>query len=241
MLEMHNLSKVYRTELLETHALRNFSLKVEPGEFVAVTGPSGSGKTTFLNVTGLLESFESGTYTLDGEDVSRLNDDARSRMRNRKIGFIFQSFNLIPDLDVRDNVDVPLRYRRMSASERRTRIDRALDLVGLASRSRHYPSQLSGGQQQRVAIARALAGDPSMLLADEPTGNLDSQMARQVLDLLEQINGLGTTIIMVTHDPELARRAHRNVQVIDGQITDFKPYEAPHATAPVEMAAVAHA
>jgi len=240
MLEMHNLSKVYRTELLETHALRNFSLKVEPGEFVAVTGPSGSGKTTFLNVTGLLESFESGTYTLDGEDVSRLNDDARSRMRNRKIGFIFQSFNLIPDLDVRDNVDVPLRYRRMSASERRTRIDRALDLVGLASRSRHYPSQLSGGQQQRVAIARALAGDPAVLLADEPTGNLDSLMARQVLDLLEQINGLGTTIIMVTHDPELARRAHRNVQVIDGQITDFKPYEAPHATTPVEMAA-AHA
>jgi putative ABC transport system ATP-binding protein len=240
MLEMHNLSKVYRTELLETHALRSFSLKVKAGEFVAVTGPSGSGKTTFLNVAGLLESFESGTYHLDGEDVSRLDDDARSRMRNRKIGFIFQSFNLIPDLDVRDNVDVPLRYRRMPAAERRTRIDRALDLVGLASRSRHYPSQLSGGQQQRVAIARALAGDPAVLLADEPTGNLDSLMARQVLDLLEQINTLGTTIIMVTHDPELARRAHRNVQVIDGQITDFKPYEAPRATAPIEMAA-AHA
>ena len=238
MLEMHNLSKVYRTELLETHALRSFSLKVEAGEFVAVTGPSGSGKTTFLNVAGLLESFESGTYHLDGEDVSRLDDDARSRMRNRKIGFIFQSFTLIPDLDVRDNVDVPLRYRRMPAVERRTRIDRALDLVGLASRSRHYPSQLSGGQQQRVAIARALAGDPAVLLADEPTGNLDSLMARQVLDLLEQINTLGTTIIMVTHDPELARRAHRNVQVIDGQITDYKPYEAPHASAPVGMAAV---
>jgi putative ABC transport system ATP-binding protein len=228
MLEMQNLSKVYRTELLETHALRNFSLKVEPGEFVAVTGPSGSGKTTFLNVAGLLETFESGTYRLDGEDVSRLGDDARSSVRNRKIGFIFQSFNLIPDLDVRDNVDVPLRYRRMAASERKSRIDRALDLVGLASRSRHYPAQLSGGQQQRVAIARALAGDPAVLLADEPTGNLDSLMARQVLDLLEQINSLGTTIIMVTHDPELARRAHRNVQVIDGQITDFKPYEAPH-------------
>jgi putative ABC transport system ATP-binding protein len=236
MLEMQDLSKVYRTELLETHALRNFSLKVEPGEFVAVTGPSGSGKTTFLNVAGLLETFESGSYRLDGEDVSRLNDDARSRMRNRKIGFIFQSFNLIPDLDVRDNVDVPLRYRRMPASERKARIDRALDLVGLASRSRHHPSQLSGGQQQRVAIARALAGDPSVLLADEPTGNLDSLMARQVLDLLEQINSLGTTIIMVTHDPELARRAHRNVQVIDGQITDFKPYEAPHMPAHAEAA-----
>jgi putative ABC transport system ATP-binding protein len=233
MLEMQDLSKVYRTELLETHALRNFSLKVQPGEFVAVMGPSGSGKTTFLNVAGLLETFESGTYRLDGEDVSRLNDDARSRMRNRKIGFIFQSFNLIPDLDVRDNVDVPLRYRRMPATERKSRIDRALDLVGLASRSRHFPSQLSGGQQQRVAIARALAGDPAMLLADEPTGNLDSLMARQVLDLIEQINSLGTTIIMVTHDPELARRAHRNVQVIDGQITDFKPYEPHHHLASV--------
>jgi putative ABC transport system ATP-binding protein len=239
MLEMKNVGKVYRTELLETHALRDFSLTVEPGEFVAVTGPSGSGKTTLLNVAGLLETFESGSYRLDGDDVSRLDDDARSRVRNRKIGFIFQSFNLIPDLDVRDNVEVPLRYRRMPAAERRERIGRALDLVGLASRSRHHPSQLSGGQQQRVAIARALAGDPAMLLADEPTGNLDSLMARQVMDLLEQINGLGTTIIMVTHDPELARRAHRNVQVIDGQITDYKPYEAPHAQ--VHLEAQAHA
>jgi len=239
MLEMKNVGKVYRTELLETHALRDFSLSVEPGEFVAVTGPSGSGKTTFLNVTGLLESFDSGSYFLDGDDVSRLDDDARSRVRNRKIGFIFQSFNLIPDLDVRDNVEVPLRYRRMGAAERRDRVGKALDLVGLASRSRHYPSQLSGGQQQRVAIARALAGDPAILLADEPTGNLDSLMARQVMDLLEQINIMGTTIIMVTHDPELARRAHRNVQVIDGQITDFKPYEGPHA--PVQLEAQAHA
>ncbi len=239
MLVMKNVGKIYRTELLETHALRDFSLSVEAGEFVAVTGPSGSGKTTFLNVTGLLETFDSGTYLLDGDDVSRLDDDARSRVRNRKIGFIFQSFNLIPDLDVRDNVEVPLRYRRMPAAERRDRIGKALDLVGLASRSRHYPSQLSGGQQQRVAIARALAGDPAILLADEPTGNLDSLMARQVMDLLEQINGMGTTIIMVTHDPELARRAHRNVQVIDGQITDFKPYEAPHA--PVQLDAQARA
>ena len=231
MLEMKNVGKIYRTELLETHALRNFSLSVEAGEFVAVTGPSGSGKTTFLNVAGLLESFDAGSYFLDGHDVSQLDDDARSRVRNHKIGFIFQSFNLIPDLDVRDNVEVPLRYRRMAAAERRERIGSALELVGLASRSRHYPSQLSGGQQQRVAIARALAGDPAILLADEPTGNLDSLMARQVMDLLEQINGMGTTIIMVTHDPELARRAHRNVQVIDGQITDFKPYEAPHAHA----------
>ena len=227
MLEMTGVTKAYRTDLLETHALREFSLKVDKGEFVAVTGPSGSGKTTFLNVAGLLETFDTGSYALDGEDVSRLSDDARSKVRNRKIGFIFQSFNLMPDLDVFDNVDVPLRYRRMSAAERRGRIGAALDLVGLTSRARHLPSQLSGGQQQRVAIARALAGGPALLLADEPTGNLDSLMARQVMDLLEQINGMGTTVVMVTHDPELARRAHRNVQVIDGQITDFRPYE-PH-------------
>ncbi len=229
MFEMTQVTKAYRTDLLETHALREFSLKVDKGEFVAVTGPSGSGKTTFLNVAGLLETFDSGSYRLDGEDVSKLDDDARSRVRNHKIGFIFQSFNLIPDLNVFDNVDVPLRYRRMPAAERRERINSALDLVGLSSRMKHLPSQLSGGQQQRVAIARALAGDPALLLADEPTGNLDSLMARQVMDLLEQINGMGATIVMVTHDPELARRAHRNVQVIDGQITDYKPYEAHSA------------
>ncbi len=239
MLEMRQVTKVYRTDLLETHALREFGLDVERGEFVAVTGPSGSGKTTFLNVAGLLETFDSGAYRLDGEDVGRLGDDARSQVRNRKIGFIFQSFNLIPDLNVFDNVDVPLRYRRMPAAERRERITSALDLVGLASRMKHLPSQLSGGQQQRVAIARALAGDPALLLADEPTGNLDSLMARQVMDLLEQINGMGTTVVMVTHDPELARRAHRNVQVIDGQITDFKPYEAASATPHLEATACA--
>jgi putative ABC transport system ATP-binding protein len=217
MFEMHQVTKAYRTDLLETHALREFSLKVDKGEFVAVTGPSGSGKTTFLNVAGLLETFDSGSYRLDGEDVSRLNDDARSQVRNRKIGFIFQSFNLIPDLNVFDNVDVPLRYRRMPATERRDRINSALDLVGLASRSKHLPSQLSGGQQQRVAIARALAGDPALLLADEPTGNLDSLMARQVMDLLEQINGMGTTIVMVTHDPRLAEGTHRTIRLFDGR------------------------
>ena len=225
MLSMQRIAKVYRTELVETHALRALDLEVREGEFVAVTGPSGSGKTTFLNIAGLLETFDTGSYVLDGEDVGGLDDDARSGVRNRKIGFIFQSFNLIPDLNVFDNVDVPLRYRRMPAAERRERITSALDLVGLSSRLKHLPSQLSGGQQQRVAIARALAGDPALILADEPTGNLDSLMARQVLDLLEQINDMGTTIVMVTHDPELARRAHRNVQVIDGQVTDFKPYE----------------
>jgi len=228
MLDMQGIAKIFRTDLIETHALRNFNVKVEAGEFVAVTGPSGSGKTTFLNIAGLLETFEHGTYELDGEDVSRIGDDQRSRMRNEKIGFIFQSFNLIPDLNVYDNVDVPLRYRRLSTADRHTRITSALDIVGLASRMKHIPAQLSGGQQQRVAIARALAGDPKFLLADEPTGNLDSLMARQVMDLLEEINRMGTTIIMVTHDPDLARRAHRNVQIIDGQVTDFKPYEGPH-------------
>jgi putative ABC transport system ATP-binding protein len=225
MLKMENVGKVYRTDLIETHALRDFSLEVESGEFVAVTGPSGSGKTTFLNVAGLLETFDSGRYLLDGKDVSRLSDDARSRLRNEKIGFIFQGFNLIPDLNIYDNVDVPLRYRRMKSSDRHERISSALDLVGLASRVKHMPSQLSGGQQQRVAIARAIAGDPAFLLADEPTGNLDSLMARQVMDLLEQINEMGTTIVLVTHDPELARRAHRNVHVVDGQISDLKVYE----------------
>jgi putative ABC transport system ATP-binding protein len=221
MLHMKQISKVYRTELVQTHALREFSLHVERGEFVAVTGPSGSGKTTFLNIAGLLETFEGGTYTLDGQEVSKLGDDARSMLRNQKIGFIFQSFNLIPDLNVFDNVDVPLRYRRMSASERKQRIEKALEQVGLLSRARHIPSQLSGGQQQRVAIARALAGEPPLLLADEPTGNLDSLMAREVMQMLEDINARGTTVVMVTHDPELARRAHRNVHVMDGQVTDY--------------------
>jgi putative ABC transport system ATP-binding protein len=232
MLKMQNVGKVYRTDLIETHALRDFSLEVAAGEFVAVTGPSGSGKTTFLNVAGLLETFESGQYFLDGKDVRGLSDDARSRLRNERIGFIFQGFNLIPDLNIYDNVDVPLRYRRLKQADRHERISSALDLVGLASRVKHMPSQLSGGQQQRVAIARAIAGDPAFLLADEPTGNLDSLMARQVMDLLEQINEMGTTIVLVTHDPELARRAHRNVHVVDGQISDLKVFESRPAPVP---------
>ena len=231
MIAMHDVSKVFRTDVVETRALKSFSLEIASHEFVAITGPSGSGKTTFLNVAGLLEEFTSGKYLLDGKDVSRLNDDERSRIRNEKIGFIFQSFNLIPDLDVYDNVDVPLRYRRLKPADRNERIQSALDLVGLRSRMKHMPSQLSGGQQQRVAIARAIAGDPAFLLADEPTGNLDSLMARQVMDLLEQINEMGTTIVLVTHDPELARRAHRNVHVVDGQISSFKAYEPRESSA----------
>lgn len=221
MLKMTHLQMVYRTHLIETHALRDFSIHVREGEFVAVTGPSGSGKTTFLNIAGLLEEFTGGEYWLDGVDVRGLNDNARSKLRNEKIGFIFQSFNLIPDLNLFDNVDVPLRYRGFSAADRKKRIEDSLGRVGLSSRMKHYPSELSGGQQQRVAIARALAGSPRLLMADEPTGNLDSLMARGVMELLEEVNRQGTTIVMVTHDPELAARAHRNVHVIDGQVTDF--------------------
>lgn len=221
MLDMRQVTKVYRTELVETHALRSLDLHVGEGEFVAVTGPSGSGKTTFLNIAGLLETFTDGHFTLDGQDVRGLNDDARSKLRNQKIGFIFQGFNLIPDLNLFDNCDVPLRYRGMPAAERKLRIEDALGLVGLGSRIKHYPAELSGGQQQRAAIARALAGSPRLLLADEPTGNLDSQMARSVMELLEDINQQGTTIIMVTHDPELAARAQRNVHIVDGMATDL--------------------
>jgi putative ABC transport system ATP-binding protein len=223
MLKMQHLKKIYRTALVETHALRDFNLQVNAGEFVAVTGPSGSGKTTFLNIAGLLEEHSEGSYQIDGMEVSRLDDDARSRLRNEKIGFVFQSFNLIPDLNIFDNVDLPLRYRGFNSAERKRRIEAALERVGLASRMRHYPSEMSGGQQQRAAIARALAGEPKILLADEPTGNLDSVMARAVMGLLEDINIAGTTIIMVTHDPELARRAQRNVHIVDGQIVDVGP------------------
>jgi len=222
MLHMKDISKVYRTEMVETHALRKLSLDVNAGEFVAVTGPSGSGKTTFLNIAGLLEELTGGEYMLDGVDVRNLGDRARSHLRNEKIGFIFQSFNLIPDLDLFDNVDVPLRYRKLSRGNRRKRIEGALERVGLASRTRHYPSELSGGQQQRVAIARAIAGGPALLLADEPTGNLDSQMAREVMQLLEELNAQGTVVVIVTHDPEIAARAQRNVHIVDGVATDLE-------------------
>ena len=218
MLQMNQIKKVYRTERVETHALRELSISVEAGEFVALTGSSGSGKTTFLNIAGLLESFDAGSYLLDGRDVSHLDDNERSVCRNQKIGFIFQSFNLIPDLNLFENIDVPLRYRKLPKAERRQRIEHALETVGLASRMKHIPAQLSGGQQQRVAIARAIAGEPSLLLADEPTGNLDSGMAHQVMNLLEEIHARGATIVMVTHDPLLAARAGRNIHLADGRV-----------------------
>jgi len=222
MLHMDQVSKIYRTEHLETHALSGFSLDVKEGSFVAVMGPSGSGKTTFLNIAGLLDTFEKGVYELDGRDVGRMSDVEMSRFRNAKIGFIFQTFNLIPDLNVYDNVDVPLRYRRMAGPARRRAIEESLDLVGLSSRMKHHPAQLSGGQQQRVAIARAIAGTPRLILADEPTGNLDSAMANEILDLLEKVNETGTTIIMVTHDPDLANRAHRQIHLLDGRLIDMQ-------------------
>ena len=221
MLKMTHLSKAYRTEVVETYALRDFSINVGEGEFVAVTGPSGSGKTTFLTIAGLLEEFTGGVYLLDGADVRGLNDNQRSKLRNEKIGFIFQAFNLIPDLNVYDNIEVPLRYRGLAAGERKRRIQDSLQRVGLSARMRHYPAELSGGQQQRVAIARALAGSPRLLLADEPTGNLDTQMARGVMELLEELHRDGATIVMVTHDPELAVRAQREVHIVDGQVVDL--------------------
>lgn len=236
MLSMRNISKVYKTDKVQTHALRDFDLLVNEGEFIAVTGPSGSGKTTFLNIAGMLENFTSGEYLLDGTDVGKLSDNARADLRNQKIGFIFQGFNLIPDLNLFENVEVPLRYRGIKAAERKQRVMNCLEQVGLASRIKHLPQQLSGGQQQRVAIARALAGEPRFLLADEPTGNLDSLMARQVMELLENINRNGATIIMVTHDPELARRAPRNIQIVDGQIADFSMYQKPVGSTLTEVA-----
>jgi putative ABC transport system ATP-binding protein len=218
MLQMRGVTKAYQTDSVRTLALNGISLAVEAGDFLAVMGPSGCGKTTFLNVAGLLDTFEGGTYLLDGADVSKLRDAEMSKIRNQKIGFVFQSFNLIPDLSVYDNVDVPLRYRGLGGKDRRDRITRALETVGLSARTKHLPSQLSGGQQQRVAIARALVGEPKLILADEPTGNLDSHMAGEVLDLLTQINGSGATIVMVTHDPSIASSARRTIRLLDGAV-----------------------
>ena len=223
MLKMSHLSKVYRTHMVETHALRDFSIQVRDGEFVAVTGPSGSGKTTFLNIAGLLEDFTGGEFWLDGVDVRGMNDDQRSRLRNEKIGFIFQSFNLIPDLNLFDNVDVPLRYRRFPAAERKRRIDEALTRVGLASRMKHYPAELSGGQQQRVAIARALVTNPAMLLADEPTGNLDSRTSVEIMEIFQRLNDEGLTIILVTHEHDIAQFAGRVLVFKDGRIRKDEP------------------
>jgi putative ABC transport system ATP-binding protein len=218
MIEIQAVNKIFRTDKVETFALRDICLKIDAGEFVAITGHSGSGKTTLLNVAGLLEEFDAGSYRFDGEDVKDISDTTRSHIRNQKIGFVFQGFNLIPNLNIHDNVEAPLHYRRMSAAERSMRVKDALEKVGLQSRRHHFPGQLSGGQQQRAAIARAISGGPQVILADEPTGNLDSTMSLQMMDLLHSINEAGTTILMVTHNRELARRARREVHMLDGQL-----------------------
>ncbi|MCF2856436.1 ABC transporter ATP-binding protein [Pseudoalteromonas sp. SMS1] len=225
MLKMSNIAKIYLTDTVKTQALQPFSLDIEAGDFVAVVGPSGSGKTTFLNIAGLLEDYSEGSYFLNNQDVTHLSDTQKSRLRNEQIGFIFQSFNLIPELNLFDNVEMPLRYRTFSAKERKSRVIEALTQVGLANRQTHYPQQLSGGQQQRVAIARALAGSPAFLLADEPTGNLDSNMADGIMSLLKDINASGTSILMVTHDLQQAAQADRIVEIKDGVLTESKQVE----------------
>jgi putative ABC transport system ATP-binding protein len=217
MIRMQNVSKVYRTERIETLALDNVNLDVERGEFVSIMGPSGCGKSTLLNLMGLLDAPSSGQVEIAGESVDGWGDRRLARMRNESIGFVFQTFHLVSDLTVVDNVELPLLYRRMSNGERRRRALAALDRVGLASRVHHFPSQLSGGQQQRVAIARAIVGEPSILLADEPTGNLDSHMGDEVMGILEGLHRGGTSIVMVTHDARIAERTGRTVRLFDGR------------------------
>jgi len=218
MIQLDGIEKVYRTDRIETVALSSINLAVTAGEFVSVMGPSGCGKSTLLNVIGLLDQPTKGRVALNGAPVSSYRDSALARVRNREIGFIFQTFHLIPDLAVIDNVEIPLLYRRMSGSERRTRALAALDRVGLTSRVHHFPSQLSGGQQQRVAIARAIVGEPRILLADEPTGNLDSQMGDEIMHILHGLQkDSGTTIVMVTHDQRLAEETARTIRLFDGR------------------------
>jgi putative ABC transport system ATP-binding protein len=212
------MERVFRMGADEVHALAGVDLTVEPGEYVAITGPSGSGKTTLMNLIGCLDSPTAGSYALDGEEVSQLDDDALSEIRSRKIGFVFQSFNLLPRASALDNVALPLIYAGEPRRRRRAAAERALERVDLADRAHHRPDQLSGGQRQRVAIARALVNAPSLLLADEPTGNLDQKTGAEIVRLFEQLNREGMTVVMVTHDPELARRAARRVHIVDGLI-----------------------
>jgi putative ABC transport system ATP-binding protein len=218
LIRLDGITKVFYTDEVETHALSGIHLQIIPGEYVSIAGPSGCGKSTLLSILGLLDSPTEGTYHLNGNPVASLDHAERARIRNREVGFIFQSFNLIGDLTVHENVELPLTYRGMSAPERRQRVNEALEKVGMAHRLKHFPSQLSGGQQQRVAVARALAGKPSILLADEPTGNLDSRNGEAVMDLLRDLHLEGATICMVTHDPRFARHADRTVHLFDGRI-----------------------
>lgn len=222
LISLDGIEKVYYTDEVETHALSDVNLRIDEGEYVSIAGPSGSGKTTLLSILGLLDTPTSGDYTLAGEAVARLSLADRARVRNRQIGFIFQAFNLIGDLTVAENVELPLTYRGMSAEERKTRVRSSLERVGMLHRANHYPSQLSGGQQQRVAVARAVAGDPAILLADEPTGNLDSQNSEAVMELLRELHEGGATICMVTHDARYAQHADRVIALFDGRVVDHQ-------------------
>ncbi|HEY7446753.1 MAG TPA: ABC transporter ATP-binding protein [Vicinamibacterales bacterium] len=220
LIRLDGVTKVFYTDEVETHALGGIHLEITRGEYVSIAGPSGCGKSTLLSIFGLLDTPTAGEYWLNGRQVANLTMVERARTRNREIGFIFQNFNLIGDLTVFDNVELPLTYRGMRPAERRERVTAALERVGMAHRAKHYPSQLSGGQQQRVAVARAVGGDPSILLADEPTGNLDSRNGEVVMELLRELHRGGATICMVTHDPRYARHADRTVHLFDGQIVD---------------------
>jgi putative ABC transport system ATP-binding protein len=220
LIHLDGVKKVFVTDEVETHALAGIHIDIGRGEYVSISGPSGCGKSTLLAILGLLDSPSSGTYILNGKPVQDLKLAERARIRNREIGFIFQAFNLIGDLNVYENVELPLTYRGMGSAERKKRVHEALERVGMSHRIKHYPSQLSGGQQQRVAVARALAGDPAILLADEPTGNLDSQNGEQVMDLLRELHRGGATICMVTHDPRYARYADRSIHLFDGRVVE---------------------
>ncbi len=220
LIQLQGVTKVFYTEEVETHALSGIHLEIRRGEYLSIAGPSGCGKSTLLSILGLLDSPTDGKYTLNGTGVEDLSLSQRTRIRNREIGFIFQAFNLIGDLNVYENVELPLTYRGMPSTERKQRVQEALERVAMAHRMKHYPSQLSGGQQQRVAVARALAGKPSILLADEPTGNLDSKNGEAVMDLLRELHREGATICMVTHDPRYAEFADRTIHLFDGQIVE---------------------
>jgi len=220
LLHLDGVTKVFLTDEVETHALSGIHMDINTGEFVSIAGPSGCGKSTLLSILGLLDSPTDGNYLLNGKPVQNLNLSERARIRNREIGFIFQSFNLIGDLTVFENVELPLTYRGMKAAERKKLVNEALEKVGMAHRAKHLPSQLSGGQQQRVAVARAVAGQPLILLADEPTGNLDSSNGEAVMDLLRELHRAGATICMVTHDPRFARHADRTIHLFDGRVVE---------------------
>jgi putative ABC transport system ATP-binding protein len=220
LIHLDGVKKIFYTDEIETHALSGIHLEIQAGEYVAIAGPSGCGKSTLLSILGLLDSPTEGGYRLNGKPVESLSASERARIRNREIGFIFQAFNLIGDLTVYENVELPLTYRGMAAAERKKRVQDALERVGMSHRMKHYPSQLSGGQQQRVAVARALAGSPSVLLADEPTGNLDSKNGEAVMELLRDLHRNGATICMVTHDPRFARHADRSIHLFDGRVVE---------------------